>query len=56
MVQFMFMINQKKVEFQDIPDGPIKSSFEILKSALADRLGSVSCPTHHRSPHSQSYE
>lgn len=50
MTKFIFKINQKRVEFETLPNGPPKDKFESMKSTIAGQLQSLKCKTHNHEP------
>ena len=50
MARFVCHIDRKKVDFNDIPNGQIKSLFANLREAIDLQLHSQQCKTHHLEP------
>jgi hypothetical protein len=50
MALFIFKINQQDYQLVDLPNGPLKNEFEILKETIARQLGSLRCEVHNVEP------
>jgi hypothetical protein len=50
MPTFIYKIQKEEIEFQDIPDGPVKDMFESLQSTIAGKLQSLQCQAHLQKP------
>ncbi len=50
MAQFIYKINQERVELQEMPAGLLRNQFEALQGVVSKALGSLQCSIHHREP------
>ncbi len=50
MPRFLFHVDGKKVNLDDIPDGTVKSLFVNVRDAMQSQLHSQQCSIHHSEP------
>jgi hypothetical protein len=50
MATFIFKIDNRQVELNDMPAGALKSSFSALHDTLSTHIGMGSCKDHHHEP------
>lgn len=50
MTKFIFKINDRQIELETLPNGPLKGMFENLRATISDQLQALKWKTHHHEP------
>lgn len=50
MAKFIFKLDNKEIDFETLPPGPVKELFQKLKKTIAKQLQSLKCEIHHNEP------
>jgi hypothetical protein len=50
MARFIFKLKDREVEFDNLPEGPVKEAFDSLQATFSKPLHDFKCSVHHQEP------